>query len=782
MRLAALPAAVLALLFLAAPARAATSAQVDAAYAAEVAAHPSLVSRTVYGTSRGGRPLTAYRVGTAAAGSKPAVLYVAAQNGEDEIAAGVQQRLFAHVVANAGGSLASILAGAELWFVPIADPDGYDAAGSNVAFDRNWDYRWGYDREGASDTPGAANYRGTSARSEPEVAALSTLLDSVRPRHLLDYRAGDDGRILYPESWQIQTPATDAPALAALAGDHADPAIAGYVPGPAGERSIANGTLIDTVVQALRHAGLHRAGPGRPASKPPSSPTGSSSRSTSAARRTRPSQPDSHLGNTAPDFVPQTFTVSYGSPQTIEVNARRALGTVSVHWLVNGHERSKDGARVRRRRPLRRARRRLSPPARHDRGLRRRRHRRGLVRGRRRDLRSVHLHRGGHDPGRRARARRRGLLRHPPRPGPPRPRVPRGLHGRAERPRRLLRRLRRRRPRPRRPGPARRALALPHGHLVHGRRRLRARPRAARQPGHEQAVRRGDPRRARPPQRRRPAARHGPAGAPGRVGAADLRPVQRLLRRATTCRDCRDRRPLRARRRRLPAVLPRRLVRRPRRGGPAAARRRRSRSASRTSGARRATSRRRACSPRARSRSSPPSATRASTARRTSSPPSGTHYAYAASQDEGYQRLTRTIDLTSATSGSLKFKLSYDTDPSYDFVFVEAREAGQSDWTTLADAQRPHERRHRLLVLGRLGRSSTRTSRTTRTARPAPRPARAAPGTPRPATPAASSSGTSTSRRGPASRSRSRSPTRRTGPPAASASTSTTRSRPATAT
>ena len=45
--------------------------------AAKAAANPSLDTRTVYGQSRGGQDLTAYRVGSGG----PAVLYVAAQDG-----------------------------------------------------------------------------------------------------------------------------------------------------------------------------------------------------------------------------------------------------------------------------------------------------------------------------------------------------------------------------------------------------------------------------------------------------------------------------------------------------------------------------------------------------------------------------------------------------------------------------------------------------------------------------------------------------------------------------
>ena len=64
-------------------------------------------------------------------------------------------------------------------------------------------------------------------------------------------------------------------------------------------------------------------------------------------------------------------------------------------------------------------------------------------------------------------------------------------------------------------------------------------------------------------------------------------------------------------------------------------------------------------------------------------PPEGTHYAYSQVADQSYKRLTTTVDLTNATTGSMSFKLSYDTEPRFDFVFVEARTVGGDDWTTL---------------------------------------------------------------------------------------------------
>jgi hypothetical protein len=67
-------------------------------------------------------------------------------------------------------------------------------------------------------------------------------------------------------------------------------------------------------------------------------------------------------------------------------------------------------------------------------------------------------------------------------------------------------------------------------------------------------------------------------------------------------------------------------------------------------------------------------------------PLTGTKYAVASSDDEGYQRLRRTIDLTGTTSADLSFKVSYDTEPAFDYVIVEAHHVGADDWTTLPDA------------------------------------------------------------------------------------------------
>jgi hypothetical protein len=67
-------------------------------------------------------------------------------------------------------------------------------------------------------------------------------------------------------------------------------------------------------------------------------------------------------------------------------------------------------------------------------------------------------------------------------------------------------------------------------------------------------------------------------------------------------------------------------------------------------------------------------------------PHTGEYYLNSQQADRSYKRLTRTIDLTGATSGNLEFWTSYDLEPNWDYQFVEAHTVNQDDWTTLPDA------------------------------------------------------------------------------------------------
>jgi hypothetical protein len=68
----------------------------------------------------------------------------------------------------------------------------------------------------------------------------------------------------------------------------------------------------------------------------------------------------------------------------------------------------------------------------------------------------------------------------------------------------------------------------------------------------------------------------------------------------------------------------------------------------------------------------------------------GSYYMAAGAHDQAYKRLRRTIDLTSVTAADapkLTFMTSYDTEPDYDYMFVEAHTDGVDDWTTLPDLE-----------------------------------------------------------------------------------------------
>ncbi len=69
-------------------------------------------------------------------------------------------------------------------------------------------------------------------------------------------------------------------------------------------------------------------------------------------------------------------------------------------------------------------------------------------------------------------------------------------------------------------------------------------------------------------------------------------------------------------------------------------------------------------------------------------PYEGAWYVGGVSIDDSYMRLARTVDLTgvSATDNPLlRARLSFDTEPGYDNVIVEAHTVGSDDWTTLPE-------------------------------------------------------------------------------------------------
>ena len=99
----------------------------------------------------------------------------------------------------------ALLDSTELWFIPVANPDGYQytfqspgtrlwrknlrdnngngtiEVGDGVDPNRNFSEHWNYDEEGSSGLPSSDVYRGPKAASEPETKAMEETLKKLKP-------------------------------------------------------------------------------------------------------------------------------------------------------------------------------------------------------------------------------------------------------------------------------------------------------------------------------------------------------------------------------------------------------------------------------------------------------------------------------------------------------------------------------------------------------------------------------------------------------------------------
>ena len=352
--------------------------------------YPELVKEETIGQSILGQPIKAFKLTAGARstrdGSRPVTLFESTQHAREWISAEVNRRLFAWFIDHrADRDVKQLLQQNEVWFIPMMNPDAYDYTftsaetrlwrknlrdvngdgvidpnNDGVDLNRNWPEKWNYDLEGSSDVPASETYHGTAAASEPEVQAARSLQRRLKPRFLIDYHSFAQ-LILYPEGWQVETEATDAPLMKALAGDDDHPAVAGFDPDVSAELYTTNGDVTGdaynnwgTQAFTVELDGGTGDGVGGTVDGPDSLPPGGfvfQDDETAVQAEfeknldfaldlvksaARPDEPKSHLGNTAPDLVPSTFSISTGDPQTVEVNAKRSLGNVRVFWQVNG--------------------------------------------------------------------------------------------------------------------------------------------------------------------------------------------------------------------------------------------------------------------------------------------------------------------------------------------------------------------------------------------------------------------------------------------------------------
>ena len=165
-------------------------------------------------------------------GNKPKILYTGLTHAREPM--GMQQMVYfiAYLLENYGKNelVTQIVDNTDLYFIPCINPDGYNynivnspnGGGMNrknmrknadntigVDLNRNFGYNWGYDDYGSSPYPGADNYRGASAFSEPETSAYRNFCNKNNFNLVINYHTyGND--FIHPWGNTTKLGATDS--------------------------------------------------------------------------------------------------------------------------------------------------------------------------------------------------------------------------------------------------------------------------------------------------------------------------------------------------------------------------------------------------------------------------------------------------------------------------------------------------------------------------------------------------------------------------------------------
>ena len=319
-------------------------------------------------------------------GRKPAVLYLGAQHAREWITPEMNRRLMHYFLDgyNTNRTIRKLVERHELWFVPVANPDGYDwtfqpgqrlwrknlrdnngdgqiTAGDGVDLNRNLATKWGYDNEGSSPDEGSETYRGPGPNSEPETKAIDSFIGRVGFEFFVNYHSAAE-LLLYGTGWQVATPTPDDVIYEAMAGDDANPAVPGYDPDISAELYTTNGDTDTHMTEQLRDARVHardvhvRGGvelvpddeweaddcgsgfdfPDDEALVQAEFEKNIPFALSVAKSADDPDDPESAVGRRAENFRVDTFDVSFGDPQTVAVVAKRAIKGLHMHYQIDG--------------------------------------------------------------------------------------------------------------------------------------------------------------------------------------------------------------------------------------------------------------------------------------------------------------------------------------------------------------------------------------------------------------------------------------------------------------
>jgi Zinc carboxypeptidase len=354
--------------------------------------NPQLAKLVVLGHTGKGREIIALKLTQSARevpdGTRPAALYTSAQHAREWISPEVNRRLLAYFIAQwraNNRAIRDLLKENELWFVLVANPDGYQytfqspdtrlwrknlrdnnnngttEVGDGVDPNRNYPEHFKYDEEGSSSVPSSDTYRGPGEASEPETQAIVSLYNRVDFAFHVNWHSAGQW-LLYAEGWQTATPTADDPIYFALSGNLDNPAIEDFHPGLSsdvlyvtnGETTdfahSQRGTLAWTPELSEGCPGCGFVFPDNEALVQAEFVRNRPFALDVAKSASDPDDPVSHLGlETKPFYLKSddtyktglplanfTFDVSYGDPQEVRVVAKRALGAVTLKYSING--------------------------------------------------------------------------------------------------------------------------------------------------------------------------------------------------------------------------------------------------------------------------------------------------------------------------------------------------------------------------------------------------------------------------------------------------------------
>src|SRR5262245_29281862 len=352
--------------------------------------NPQRVKLEVLGHTGQGREIIAVKLTQGAGeipdGARAAVLYSSTQHAREWISTEVNRRLMNHFITRWRANdreVRKLLQTTELWFILVANPDGYQytfdherlwrknlrdnngdgqtQVGDGVDPNRNFPNHWGYDEEGSSSIQSSDTYRGPAPMSEPETQAMVGLLDRIGFAFQVNYHSNGQW-LLYAEGWQTSTPTADDPIYYAMSGNLDAPAIAQFHPGLSSDvLYVTNGETTDyahAVAGTLawtpeRSAGCVGCGfvfPDNDALVQAEFERNLPFAMSVARSAVDPANPKTVTGITTKPFYvssddpykrsnPGTqlsFTKSYGDPQPVAVIAKRSLGAVTVNSRING--------------------------------------------------------------------------------------------------------------------------------------------------------------------------------------------------------------------------------------------------------------------------------------------------------------------------------------------------------------------------------------------------------------------------------------------------------------